>query len=53
MLFFMARVRTSVSTVRQLIDALSLALEKLIKQAGQTAIPTQSETIKRRKMYAS
>jgi hypothetical protein len=34
-LFFMARVHTSVGTVRQLIDALSLALEKLIKHGGQ------------------
>jgi len=34
-LFFMARVRTYVGTVRQLIDALSLALEKLIKHGGQ------------------
>jgi hypothetical protein len=31
----MARVRTSVGTVRQLIDALSLALEKLIRHGGQ------------------
>ncbi len=31
----MARVRTYVGTVRPLIDALSLALEKLIKHGGQ------------------
>jgi hypothetical protein len=31
----MARGSTYVGTVRQLIDALSLALEKLIKHGGQ------------------